>query len=582
MALSISPQHDVLAYSPSSRFAVLPDLPYRRPSRPDTSASASASSSIPFPQVMSAPTSPLNRPHYPAISPLTSISPIHLPSSVPANRPYASGSQSVGVASASTSKPTPQEMARNQAAQAALASQSYFPPFQRVPVPSTSTPSIPIARQSQSQSQVQSQVQAPLSSTNLASLARGTSSTSIETTSTSTSTPAKLRARAAKTRALGLLDESGSGSETEKGEPSGGSDSDVTVIDHRRAGKASYSQTDIPALKKRLTSWQSSSSSPSSAEAGPSNQTNMPQQTQSALTSGSSHTNGKIRDTDRITLPRPPQPLGRKTPPKTPPHRATPLQLQHQSQSFSGSAIAGPSSQPPVSPGKTPRSRSSTSLASLRRSPTTSPRNINNPLRRSPTSSPRGSTQYLGPLTPVTPNQPTLPLSGRSSPEAETVSSDADGENDSMTDDMTDSSFSFSTKIHKGLRRRSAPPTNSTSGLGLLLSQENGVTGHDLANAKSGDDRLPDAIERLYRSSSLLYLRILSIMPACWGTSVLVHALIRGKVRHDVWPWGVDLSREALYRSSQGGGEYEGVWRRAIRGDLILCIAWVSERHTTD
>ena len=546
MALSISPQHDVLAYSPHSRFAVLPDLPYRRPSRAGPSASASPPATSP--QIMSAPTSPLNRPHYPVMSPLTSIAPIALPPSTPvhqaSSRPYPSGGQSSrnGQGIASMPNMTPQQIARQQAAQAAQAGQSYFPPVSHTHSSATSTSTVPTVRHAQ----------APLSSTNLPSLGRApTASTDI-----SSSNPAKQKARAALTRVFGF-DESGSGSETERGETSGGggSDSDVTVVDHRRAGKASYSQTDLPALRKRLTSWQSSSS-----ETGPSSQpiTQPP---------SSINTNGKIRDTDTITLPRPP--LGRKTPPKTPPTRSTPL--QNQSQSFSGFTAAGPSH--PLSPGKSPRSKSSTSLASLRRSPATSPRNLYNPLRRSPTSSPRGSSHNLGPLTPVTPNPPTL--GARTLSDVGTVSSDADGEDESLTDEMTDSSLSFATRSHSNLRRRSAPPSSSTSGLGLLLGQENGSS----ETTKTSDDRLPDTIERLYRSSSLLYLRILSIMPACWGTSVLVHALLRGQIRYDVWPWGVDFSREALYRLSQGGGEYEGVWRKAIRGDLILCIAWVSATH---
>jgi hypothetical protein len=79
----------------------------------------------------------------------------------------------------------------------------------------------------------------------------------------------------------------------------------------------------------------------------------------------------------------------------------------------------------------------------------------------------------------------------------------------------------------------------------------------------------------MYRSSSLLYLRILAIVPACWGTLVLGHGVIAGGVWHDVWPWGADFSAEAMYRRSHGTHLEVGVWKSAVRGDLLLAIAWV-------
>lgn len=522
MALSISPTHDVLAYSPHARFAVLPDLPYAQTRPRGRSEITSPRGS---PQVMSAPTSPLNRPHYPAVSPLTHISPISLPASTShasASTPSCSRPEPLRLP-ASVPTLTPQQMAKSQAAQAINSSnsQSYFPPQRRSPPGSSA--SLP--------SSMTFVPPAPLSSTNLASLAKG-----------AVDVPGRSRARSRPRAPAGLPEEPGSGSETERG---GGSDSDVTVVDHRRIGKASYSQTDIPALRRRLTS---------NAEAGPSGTSHYQQSKQQG-----NGTSGKIRDTDTITLPRPVG--GRKTPPKTPPSRPLSLNQAH------GSLPASGPSQP-ISPGKSPRSRSHTSLASLRRSPTTSPKNALHPLRRSPTSSPRGSSHSLTPLTPVTPYSLSPNLRGA----GQATSSDADGEDDSQTDEMTDSSVSFRTRSHSGLRRRSAP-TGSASGLGLSLGHDTGV---DLA--KASDELLPEAIERLYRSSSLLYLRILSIMPSCWGTSVLCHALVTGSIRYDVWPWGADFSREALYQLSHGGGEYEGDWKRAIRGDLILCIAWVRGR----
>jgi hypothetical protein len=89
------------------------------------------------------------------------------------------------------------------------------------------------------------------------------------------------------------------------------------------------------------------------------------------------------------------------------------------------------------------------------------------------------------------------------------------------------------------------------------------------------DELIPEALERMYRSSSLLYLRILAIVPACWGTLVLGHGVIAGGVWHDVWPWGADFSAEAMYRRSHGTHLEVGVWKSAVRGDLLLAIAWV-------
>jgi hypothetical protein len=99
-------------------------------------------------------------------------------------------------------------------------------------------------------------------------------------------------------------------------------------------------------------------------------------------------------------------------------------------------------------------------------------------------------------------------------------------------------------------------------------------------NGAAGDqtkveDLIPEALERLYQSSSLLYLRILAFVPACWGTLVLSHGVITGGVYHDVWPWGADFSSEAMYRRSHGSFLDEGLWKPAVRGDLILSIAWV-------
>jgi hypothetical protein len=235
-----------------------------------------------------------------------------------------------------------------------------------------------------------------------------------------------------------------------------------------------------------------------------------------------------------------------------------------------------------MSSSKSPKSRSSTSLHSMRerKSPNQSPRHPSLPLGRSPTMSPRNSSHNLSPLTPLT-------SPGSMSPHRRMGSmgmglgnrggSDADAEYDSLTDD---SSLSFTSKRrHSGpvLRHRanaaastsaSAATTAGTNGLGLSL---NGAAG----DQTKVEDLIPEALERLYQSSSLLYLRILAFVPACWGTLVLSHGVITGGVYHDVWPWGADFSSEAMYRRSHGSFLDEGLWKPAVRGDLILSIAWV-------
>jgi len=485
-----SARHEFLAISPQSHFAVLPDLPYLN-TRPRSSTNSSGQQHY----ALSAPTSPLGRPQA-GYSSLGLITPLELPGPSHSTRQgqVNGGPRSV---SATGSMPPPQQVARQQQGIPA-----FFPMVGRV----TPTPR-----------------QAPLSSTNLASFDKST------------------RARSkSRSRVAAVMSDSGSGSETEKG----GSDSDVTVLDHRRAGKASYSQTDLPALKTRMVS---------RAEAV------------SAVTSNTSPVNipanAKIRDTETITLPR----HGRRLSPKSD-HRPLPI--------HSNTALFAST---PISPGKSPKSRSSTSLSSMRKSPTQSPRHPSLPLGRSPTTSPRHSAHNLGPLTPMnsssnitlSPANRVIPGMGKSG------GSDADVENDSLTDD---SSVQFHTKRRNGpiLRHRragstsSAPAIGPVNGLGLSLGSENSNS-----DQTKVDELIPEALERMYRSSSLLYLRILAIVPACWGTLVLGHGVIAGGVWHDVWPWGADFSAEAMYRRSHGTHLEVGVWKSAVRGDLLLAIAWV-------
>ena len=476
--------HDVLAISPQSHFAVLPDLPYLN-SRPRSSTNSSRQQQYP----LSAPVSPLGRPQA-GFSSLGLITPLDLPGPSSTSKQANGGARSVS-ATVSMPPPPPQQGPRQPQPMS-----SFFPPVGRVNAPPR---------------------QAPLSSTNLASLDKSTRSRS-----------------KSRSRVVAMMSDSGSGSETEKG----GSDSDVTVLDHRRAGKASYSQTDLPALRHRIVS---------GIEGGkPGNSTAAP-------------VNAKIRDTESITLPRP----GRRLTPKSD-HRPLPIH-----------ANTAPAT--PVSPGKSPTSRSYTSLSSMRKSPTQSPRHPSLPVGRSPTTSPRHSAHNLGPLTPMTSSSSIAmsPVNRVITGMGKSGGSDADVENDSLTDD---SSVQFNTKRRNGpvLRHRragstsSAPTNGHVNGLGLSLGSENSTS-----DQSKVEDLIPEALERMYRSSSLLYLRILAIVPACWGTLVLGHGVIAGGVWHDVWPWGADFSAEAMYRRSHGTHLEVGIWKSAVRGDLLLAIAWV-------
>jgi len=504
-----STRHNVLDFSPRDhdrerghdQFAVLPDLPSYRTeldinTRPRSHTSSSSHNSI-LDQSLSAPTSPLSRPQ--GYSSLGLITPLDLPG--PSTHvPTGSMSRSMPISHA----PAPQ--IPRHSGQPTMS--SFFPPANRV------YPSGPSGIR---------QPQAPLSSTNLASLDK------------STRTRSKSRSRV-----TAVMSDSGSGSETEKG----GSDSDVTVIDHRRAGKASYSQTDIAGLQNRMTGYFTAT-------------------TQATSTNASSGI-AKFRDTDTITLPR----HGRRLTPPKPDSRPLP----HHANSVPSTTFTTT-----TSPGKSPKSKSSTSLNSMRKSPSQSPRHPSLPLGRSPTTSPRHSSRNLAPLTPMT-SSTSISLSPVNRHNGiKGGGSDADAEYDSLTDD---SSVSFNTKRHSGygIRHRRNPSTGSAghpaggNGLGLSL-------GADSSDSSKVDDLIPEALERMYRSSSLLYLRILAIVPACWGTLVLTHGVVSGGIWHDVWPWGADFSAEAMYSRSHGTHMEVGIWKSAIRGDLLLAIAWVSHLH---
>lgn len=209
---------------------------------------------------------------------------------------------------------------------------------------------------------------------------------------------------------------------------------------------------------------------------------------------------------------------------------------------------------------------------------------------------------------------PAISLSPKQSPRIRqtddgATSGDADEENDSQTDSQPDSELSFRTK-HSGLRRRAGidPAKAKSTALELSLGPTGSVSAGGSGSDKDKDkdkDRdkegkrntanqsltdlnslwldetstipiIPETIHKLYLASSLRSLRLLAIVPSMWGTLVLSQALVLGGLWHDVWPWGADFSSEALYRLSQGGAEYEGDWKRVVRGDILLAIAWVS------
>lgn len=253
----------------------------------------------------------------------------------------------------------------------------------------------------------------------------------------------------------------------------------------------------------------------------------------------------------------------------------------------------------PAAPSRSPHSRSQSSLYGMRKSP-----------------SPRSQTLSIPTMSPI--NPPTVPLPDQS-PKVHrhslAVVSSLEGNMSSEGDDSSESgeSLTFAPKRTKSLplgselRQRLQDPRLSISkgssssrsddgGLGLLLGSPSSVPNTTSTSAgslsglettpKTVPQPLPNELERMIRRSSLLYLRLLAIVPAVWGICVLAQALATGGLWVDVWPYGVDLSKEALERLVAGGVMMEGEWIRVDRGDMLLCIAWVSifyilARHKT-
>lgn len=190
--------------------------------------------------------------------------------------------------------------------------------------------------------------------------------------------------------------------------------------------------------------------------------------------------------------------------------------------------------------------------------------------------SPRQSTIALAHLTPIT-HSPSLSSNdswGARSPQGGRTGSE-DADDDLETDSMSSGSLSFSPKRHRQIMRQrsllqAADKRLSSAGLGLLL--EPGNSG-DEQNRQMIDIRAATIEARLLRSS-LLSLRMLAIVPAMWGICVLCNALATGQLRADVWPWGVDFSREALELLLAGSTAKEGPEVPVHRGDMVLAIAW--------
>ncbi|WVW79274.1 hypothetical protein I302_101241 [Kwoniella bestiolae CBS 10118] len=268
------------------------------------------------------------------------------------------------------------------------------------------------------------------------------------------------------------------------------------------------------------------------------------------------------------------------------------------------------------------RSHSSQSLSSL--------------ARKSPSTSPRSASSFFPIMSPITPSRPNLYSSSEDEDDRRNIgstalpisipldkgnsSSDADDDysnnSHSPSSGSGSGSITFSPKRTKfkssssgGLRNRFlmdkrgslgySPTTSASStstGLGLTLNYGDGDGDGDtvgtetdidvdrkeslnqrsasIDHERKGSKRVLDKLEKIFQNSTLLPLRLLAIVPSLWGICVLSQALITAGLWVDVWPWGVDLTREALERLVAGGEGQVGEWRRVDRGDVGICIAW--------
>lgn len=188
-------------------------------------------------------------------------------------------------------------------------------------------------------------------------------------------------------------------------------------------------------------------------------------------------------------------------------------------------------------------------------------------LDRRKSTSPRTGFSPLRPLSPSPTAQSDRSLDAVSVTGAISSTSSEDADDDYDSDSVSSGSLSFTSKRSKGLRQR---PSSIGKGLGLSINPPS-----NLLEDQDEDEPLPVALERLLQQSTLLPLRLLAIIPSLWGVCVLARAMVMGGLWHDVWPWGVDLSRDAMERLVQGGEGNPGVWRLVPRGDMALSIAWV-------
>lgn len=238
---------------------------------------------------------------------------------------------------------------------------------------------------------------------------------------------------------------------------------------------------------------------------------------------------------------------------KTPPHRPIPLAASTSVSPFS-TGNGGPSG-----PRHSPRA-STVSIPHL-----TQIRTDSSPMSSSEDSSREGSRDS--------------PFSIRSPLGGMTGSEDADDDLESL-DSPSSGSLSFSPKARTRniVRQRSLPSDKLNSrALGLLLEPTN--SGDEVP--RRSVDLKAAIVEARLRRSSLRGYRLLAIVPALWGIAVLFHAFVTGALWYDVWPWGVDFSREALESLVAGHNPYEGIKRPVHRGDMLLAIAWVSSNiHT--
>jgi hypothetical protein len=154
-----------------------------------------------------------------------------------------------------------------------------------------------------------------------------------------------------------------------------------------------------------------------------------------------------------------------------------------------------------------------------------------------------------------------------------------DGDIDSA-DSPSSGSISFSPKMRKPRRR--SPPKKSkelvpdANGLGLSFTD---VTPPVVESPKSKPTLLiePPKDVSIIWVRVFLFARSLAVIPAAWSFVLLMSAVVKGGIWANLYPWGIDTSREAIEALLNGWGG-EGTWKRTSRGDMFLASAWVRTR----